>query len=181
MILIIYKITVETFILTFDRGDIMFNMLYGLKDIHTVISHHRKIGGAAEADMIRLSSGESYHNPVFTNVDISRGQYVSLCFIDENGTNIIAHVDQIAVIKGLQHKLIFQLNNTHVKQSLVSNTLQYLQKLCEVNAGFVTYSFKKEALKLVRDISIKELKNNNISLPFPIEENLIHLNERLFA
>lgn len=55
----------------------MFNMLHGLKDIHTVISNYRKIGGAAEADMIRLSSGELYHNPVFTNIDISKGQYVS--------------------------------------------------------------------------------------------------------
>jgi hypothetical protein len=165
----------------FVRRDIMFNMLYGLKDIHTVISNHRKIGGAAEAEMIRLSSGETYHNPVFTNVDISRGQYVSICFIDENGTNIIAHVDQIGVIKGLEHKLICQLNNTHVKQLMLQDTLQYLQKLCEVNDGFVTNSFKKEAIKLVRDISIKELNNHNVALPFPIEENIIHLNKRLYA
>lgn len=158
----------------------MFNMLHGLKDIHTVISNYRKIGGAAEADMIRLSSGELYHNPVFTNIDISKGQYVSLCFIDDNGTNIIAHVDQIAVIKGLQHKLICQLNNTHAKQLLLQGTLQYLQKLCEINDGFVTHSFKKEAIKLVRDISVKELKKHNISLPFPIEEKLIHLNELVF-
>ena len=32
----------------------MFNMLFGLKDIHTVIANQRKIGGAAEADSIRL-------------------------------------------------------------------------------------------------------------------------------
>ncbi|WP_028401719.1 hypothetical protein [Ectobacillus panaciterrae] len=159
----------------------MLNMLYGLKDIHTVIANHRKIGGVAEANTIHLSSDEVYHNPVFTNIDISKGQYVSLCFIDENGTNIIAHVDQIAVIKGLQHKLICQLNNTYVKQLLLQDTLQYLQKLCEINDGFVTPSFKKEALKLVRDISVKELKKYNISLPFPIEEKLIYLNERLFA
>jgi hypothetical protein len=159
----------------------MLNMLYGLKDIHTVISNHRKIGGAAEASLIRLSSGESYHNPVFTNVDISKGQYVSLCFIDENGTNIITHVDQIAVIKGLQHKLVCQLNNDHVKQFMLRDTLQYLQKLCEINDGFVTKTFQKEAIKLVRDISIKELENHNISLPFPLEEKIIHLNKRLFA
>jgi hypothetical protein len=159
----------------------MFNMLFGLKDIHTVISNQRKIGGAAEADEIRLSSGETYLNPVFTNVDISKGQYVSFGFIDENGVNIVAHVDQIAVIKGLQHKLICQLNNTYIKQMMVRDTLQYLQRLCEVNAGFVTQTFKKEALKLVQDISVKELKNHNISLPFPIEEKLVHINDRLFA
>jgi hypothetical protein len=159
----------------------MFNMLFGLKDIHTVIANQRKIGGAAEAESIRLSSGETYQNPVFTNVDISKGQYVSFGFIDEEGQNIIAHVDQIAVIKGLQHKLICQLNNTYIKQLMVRDTLQYLQKLCEVNAGFVTKTFKKEALRLVQDISIKELKNHDISLPFPVEEKLVHINNRLFA
>jgi hypothetical protein len=151
----------------------MFNKLFGLKDIHTVIANQRKIGGAAEADSIRLSSGETYLNPVFTNVDISKGQYVSIGFVDEEGQNIIAHVDQIAVIKGLQHKLICQLNNTYIKQMMVRDTLQYLQKLCEVNAGFVTQTFKKEALKIVQDISVKELKNHNISLPFPVEEKIV--------
>lgn len=151
----------------------MFNKLFGLKDIHTVIANQRKIGGAAEADSIRLSSGETYLNPVFTNVDISKGQYVSIGFVDEEGQNIIAHVDQIAVIKGLQHKLICQLNNTYIKQMMVRDTLQYLQKLCEVNAGFVTQTFKKEAMKIVQDISVKELINHNISLPFPVEEKII--------
>ena len=153
----------------------MFNMLYGLKDIHTVISNQRKIGGAAEADSIRLLSGETYLNPVFTNVDLSKGQFVSVGFIDQDGANVIAHVDQIAVIKGLRHKLICQLNNTFIKQYLLNDTLKYLQKLCEVNAGFVTNSFKKEALKLVRDISVKELRNHNISLPFPIEDKIVQL------
>nr|WP_263324930.1 hypothetical protein [Neobacillus sp. Marseille-Q6967] len=159
----------------------MFNMLFGLKDIHTVITNQRKIGGAAEADSIRLSSGETYQNPVFTNVDISKGQYVSVGFIDEEGQNIIAHVDQIAVIKGLEHKLICQLNNTFIKQIMVRDTLQYLQKLCEVNSGFVTQTFKKEALRLVQDVSLKELKNHNISLPFPVEEKVVSINNRLFA
>ncbi|WP_129728524.1 MULTISPECIES: hypothetical protein [Bacillaceae] len=159
----------------------MFNMLHGLKDIHTVISNYRKIGGAAEASVICLSSGEIYHNPVFTNIDVSKGQYVSLCFIDENGTNIMVHVDQIAMIKELQHKLICQLNNNHVKQMLLGDTLQYLQKLCEINDGFVTHTFKKEALKLIRDISVNEFKKHDISLPFQIEDNLVHLKERLFA
>jgi hypothetical protein len=156
----------------------MFNMLFGLKDIHTVISNQRKIGGAAEADIIQLSSGDTYHNPVFTNVDLSKGQYVSFGFIDENGVNIIAHVDQIAIIKGLQHKLICQLNNSYIKEMMVRDTLQYLQRLCEVNAGFVTQTFKKEALKLVRDVSVKELQKHNISLPFTVEDNVVQLNER---
>jgi hypothetical protein len=140
-------------------------MLFGLKDIHTVIANQRKIGGAAEADSIRLSSGETYLNPVFTNVDFSKGQYLSVGFIDEEGQNI----------KGLEHKLICQLNNDYIKQMFVRDTLQYLQKLCEVNAGFVTKTFKKEALRLVQDISVNELKKHNISLPFPVEEKIVKL------
>jgi hypothetical protein len=159
----------------------MLNMLHGLKGIHTVISNYRKVGGVAEATIIRLTSGESYYNPVFMNVDISKGQYVSLCFIDENGTNIMAHIDQIAVIKGLEHKLICQLNNNKVKQLLLTETLQYLRKLCEINNGFITSTFKKETIKLVRDISIKELKKRNFNLPFQIEDNLIPQNAQLFA
>ncbi|WP_141430580.1 hypothetical protein [Bacillus sp. 03113] len=159
----------------------MQTMLHGLKDIHMVISNHRKIGGVAEAGSIRLASGDEYHTPVFTNVDMSKGQYVSLCFIDEEGKNIMAHVDQIAVIKGLQHKLICQLDNTYVKQMLVDETLQYLQKLCEVNEGYVTTSFKKEALKLVQDISVTELEKRKVVLPFPLENNLIQMKKRLFA
>ncbi|MFP7297326.1 hypothetical protein [Neobacillus niacini] len=153
----------------------MFNMLFGLKDIHTVIANQRKIGGAAEADSITLSSGETYLNPVFTNVDFSKGQYVSVGFIDEDGQNIIAHVDQIAVIKGLEHKLICQLKNAFIKQMLVRDTLQYLQKLCEVNSGFITKTFKKEALRLVHDISVTELQKHNFSLPFPVEEKVVKL------
>ncbi len=159
----------------------MMSMLHGLKDIDTVTSNQRKIGGAVEAAILQLVTGESYKNPVFTNVDKSKGQYVSLCFIDENGTNIFAHVDQIAVIKGLEHKLICQLNNQHVKNIMLNNTSLYLQKLCEINTGFVTPTFKREALRLVQDISVKELEKKNISLPFQIEDKLIHIKERQFA
>ncbi|MFL0365764.1 hypothetical protein [Bacillus sp. PK3_68] len=159
----------------------MMNMLHGLKDIHTVISNKRKIGGVAEASMIQLVSGEVYVHPVFTNVDLSKGQYVSLCFIDEDGMNIMTHVDQIAVIKGLQHKLICQMENSYVKQMLLQDTVQYLRKLCEINEGFVTHTFKKEALQLVRDISVKELKKHDVCLPFSVEDKLVHLNDRLHA
>lgn len=159
----------------------MLNMLHGLKDIHTVISNKRKIGGVAEASTIQLASGEIYVHPVFTNIDLSKGQYVSLCFIDEDGTNIMTHVDQIAVIKGLQHKLICQMENAYVKQMLLQDTVQYLRKLCEINEGFVTHTFKKEALQLVRDISVNELKKHDVSLPFSVEEKLVRLNDRLHA
>ncbi|KKB33987.1 hypothetical protein [Bacillus thermotolerans] len=159
----------------------MLNMLHGLKDIHTVVSNKRKVGGVAEADSIQLSSGEVYQYPVFTNIDLSKGQYVSLSFIDEKGQNIMTHVNQIAVIKGLAHKLICQMDNIYVQRMLLSESIQYLQKLCEVNEGFVTHTFKKEALQIVRDISVKELKRCGVTLPFQVEEKLVHLSDRMHA
>ncbi|WNS74909.1 hypothetical protein RRV45_18805 [Bacillus sp. DTU_2020_1000418_1_SI_GHA_SEK_038] len=154
------------------------SMLHGLKDIETVISNKRKIGGAAEAAMLKLTSGEVFHHPVFTNIDKSKGQYVSLCFIDVEGMNVCIHVDQIAIMKGLKYKLICQLNNERVKQLMLTDTLQYLQRLCELNDGFVTPTFKKEALVLVRDISVKELEKENVILPFSIDDNLIQFNRK---
>jgi len=159
----------------------MNGMLHGLKDIHMVIANSRKLGGAAEAESITLSSGETYKNPVFTNVDLSQGKYISFSFIAENGENVTAHVDQIGVMRGLRHKLICQLENTSVRELMTEETLRYLRKLCEVNEGFVTNSFKKEALKLVRDVSIDELEKRHVDLPFALESNVVAMNIKKFA
>ncbi|WP_046175237.1 hypothetical protein [Domibacillus indicus] len=159
----------------------MNGMLHGLKDIHMVIANSRKLGGAAEAESITLSSGEIYINPVFTNVDLSQGKYVSFSFIAENGENITAHVDQIGVMKGLRHKLICQLENKSVREMMTEESLRYLKKLCEVNEGFVTNSFKKEALRLVRDVSVDELEKRHVNLPFAIDSNVVSITKRKFA
>jgi hypothetical protein len=159
----------------------MPKLLHGLKDIHTVITNQRKIGGAAEARSIRLRSGEEYANPVFTCVDLSGGQFVSLGFMTENGDNLMIHVNEIGVIKGLSHKLICQLTNEKAKELLLKDILHYIKKLCEVNKGFVTRPFKDELTKLVCDISIEEIKKQKITLPIQIETNIISLDDRLFA
>lgn len=156
-------------------------MLYGLKDIFTVVSNQRRIGGAAEATFIRLRSGEEYSNPVFTCVDHSKGQFVSLGFITESGENFLIHVDEISMIKSLQHKLICQLTNQYAKQLLMNETLHYIKRLCEINQGFVTRTFRDELIKLVRDVSVKEIENEKITLPIKIEENIIQLKKRMFA
>lgn len=159
----------------------MSKVLHGLKDIHTVITNKRKIGGAAEAKYLRLSSGEEYNNPVFTNIDFSRGQFVSIGFIDEEGNSIITHVNEIAVIKGLTHKLICQIENSYAREMLLEQDLKYLRRLCEVNQGFVTRSFRTELTRLVLDIGIPELKKKKIELPIAIEDNVYNIDERIFA
>jgi hypothetical protein len=159
----------------------MAKVLHGLKDIHTVITNQRKIGGAVEAQHIRLSSGEEYSHPVFTNIDVSRGQFVSIGFIDEEGNNLLVHVNEIAMIKGLEHKLICQLRNSFAKEMLLEQTLRYLTRLCEINEGFVTRSFRNELTRLVVDVSLQELEKKEIHLPFTFENNVIQMNERKFA
>jgi hypothetical protein len=159
----------------------MNGMLHGLKDIHMVIANSRKLGGAAEAESITLASGETYKNPVFTNVDLSQGKYISFSFIAENGENVTAHVDQIGVMRGLRHKLICQLENVSVREMMTEETLRYLRKLCEVNEGFVTNSFKKEALKIVRDVSVIEIEKRKVILPFTVENNLVMMDQRRHA
>jgi hypothetical protein len=164
------------------RGGIKLTaMLYGLKDIFTVVSNLRKIGGAAEATFIRLRSGEEYSNPVFTCIDHSKGQFVSLGFITESGENFLIHVDEISMIKGSQHKLICQLDNQFAKQQLMAERLHYIKRLCEINQGFVTRTFRDELIKLVRDVSVKEVEKEEIKLPIKIEENIIQMSQRMFA
>jgi hypothetical protein len=159
----------------------MPKLLHGLKDIHTVITNQRKIGGATEAKSIRLRSGEEYSNPVFTSLDVAGGQFVSIGFITENGDNMIIHVNEIGVIKGLSHKLICQITNEKAKELLLEDLLHYIKRLCEVNKGFVTRPFKDELTKLVCDISLEEIKKQKIALPFQIETNVVPIDDRLFA
>lgn len=161
----------------------MLKRLHGLKDIHTVISNERKIGGTVEASFIRLRSGEEFTYPVFTSIDVSKGQLVTLGFITESDEHIIVHVDEISQIKGLEYKLKCELKNIQAKKGLLSEAIQYLRKLCEINQGFVTRPFKEELIRLVRDISMEEIQNHNLSLPISLEEqnNLIYIKKRLFA
>lgn len=159
----------------------MNGMLHGLKDIHMVIANSRKLGGAAEAESITLSSGETYKHPVFTNVDLSQGKYISFSFVADNGENVTAHVDQIGVMRGLRHKLICQLENEAMRDMMTEETLRYLRKLCEVNEGFVTNTFKKEALKLVKDVSVEEIEKRDVTLPFQFESNVVSIKSKKFA
>lgn len=160
----------------------MSKLLHGLNDIYTVIINKRKIGGAAEADFIRLRSGEEYSNPVFTSLDVSAGQFVSIGFVTDKGDNILIHVNEIGMIKGLQHKLICQLNNSEARAQLLVETIHYLRRLCDINKDFITPPFKDEVTKLVCDISVEEIKSNNIKLPFILENNnVVQINKRLFA
>lgn len=146
----------------------MKKKLHRLMDIYICKLNQRKIGGAVEAQYVRLRSGEEYHNPVFMDVDVSRGHVISLGMMDEDGNNLIINVNDISMVKELEHKLICQLKNEQARHYLLEETVDYLKKLCELNHGFVTPTFEKEALRLVKDISLKEINKQKINLPFKV-------------
>ncbi|MEY8749627.1 hypothetical protein ACTHQ4_16170 [Alkalicoccobacillus gibsonii] len=155
--------------------------VHALKDIHTVLTNKRKVGGAIEAKSIRLRSGEEFQNPVFTSIEQTRGVYQSVGFMTNDGERIIVNIDEISMMKNLEHKLICQLENSHAKTYLLTDTLQYLERLCEVNEGCLTSPFKREVEGLACDIGAKHLEENGYS-DFVIyaepDHNIISINQK---
>jgi len=130
-------------------------MLYqvnGLKDIHTVLSNERKLGGAVEADFIRLRTGEEFTNIVITHIDTAGSIIYSVSFVTEEGKRYIIHVNDISVISEATHKYIKQISNTYYKQWKTEEKLKFLQKLCELNEGCYTKPFVSEAIHIIEDI-----------------------------
>ncbi|WP_100406101.1 hypothetical protein [Bacillus solitudinis] len=157
-------------------------IIHALKDIHTVVTNKRKIGGAVEAKVLRLRSGEEFSFPVFTSLELTNGHYHSIGFITTDGEQFLIHVDEIALMQGLEHKLICQLENNVARKTLLTDTIHYLSRLCEINEGFVTAPFKQEVEALISDISVTELKHRGYekTLPF-LDENVISLKKSMFA
>ncbi|WP_088105718.1 hypothetical protein [Halalkalibacter urbisdiaboli] len=157
-------------------------IIHALKDIHTVITNKRKVGGAVEAKSIRLRSGEEFTFPVFTSLELTNGHYHSIGFMTTEGEQFLVHVDEISLMRGLEHKLICQLENSSARKYLLTDTIHYLTRLCEVNEGFVTAPFKEEVETLITDISVSELKERGYenTLPF-LEENVISLKKSMLA
>lgn len=155
--------------------------VHALKDIQTVLTNKRKVGGAIEAKSIRLRSGEEFLNPVFTSLEHTRGVYQSIGFITSEGERLLVNVDEIAMMKNLEHKLICQLENTHAKTYLLTDTLNYLQRLCEVNEGCLSSPFKREVEGLACDIGAQNLEENGFS-DFVVytnsEENVVSFTQK---
>lgn len=130
-------------------------MLYqvtGLKDIHTVLSNERKLGGAVEADFIRLRSGEEYNNVGITGIDTSGSIIYSVSFVTEEGKRFIIHVNDISLISEPTHKYIKQLNNKIYRRWKTEEKVKFLKKLCGLNEGCFTKPFVCEAMQVMEDI-----------------------------
>jgi hypothetical protein len=130
----------------------------GLTDIHTIMVNERKIGGAIEAESIRLRSGEQFDCPVITNIDCSGSSYYSLGFLTAEGKKIIVNVNDISLIVEPVHKKIAELKNRFYKEFKTREKIKYLKRLCEVNQGSNNLPFVKEAKMIIEDIGMDSAK-----------------------
>ncbi|TPG82497.1 hypothetical protein EEL32_19200 [Brevibacillus laterosporus] len=137
----------------------------GYTDMYTVVSNERKIGGAVEADTIKLRSGEEYKHAVITRLEMSDSQFCSLGFVTEEGKRLIVHIQDISMIVDARHLNVCELVNNYMRQQKVAERLKYLKRLCELNEGSCTLPFCEEVDVLVCDIGY-ETAISHVDMPF---------------
>ncbi|RXT13465.1 hypothetical protein [Ammoniphilus sp. CFH 90114] len=138
-------------------------MLYqvnGLKDIHTVLVNERKMGGAVEAEFVRLRSGEEFTNVAVTHIDMAGSIIYSVSFITEEGKRYIIHINDISMISQPTHKHIKSLNNSFYKQLKTDEKIKYLTKLCQLNEDGFTKPVLQEVLHIIEDIGSDSAKKH---------------------
>lgn len=156
-------------------------MLYqvnGLKDIHTVLSNERKLGGSVEADIIRLRSGEEFPNAVITHIDMAGSIIYSVSFVTEEGNRYIIHVNDISMISQPAHKYIKNLNNKYWKQHKTEEKIKFLSKLCGLNEGCCTKLFFREAQQIIEDIGM-EAARKSVNLDFIQDSKVISIEKKV--
>ncbi|QOS99090.1 hypothetical protein JNUCC42_22360 [Brevibacterium sp. JNUCC-42] len=137
----------------------------GYTDMYTVVSNERKIGGAVEADTIKLRSGEEYKHAVITRLEMSDSQFCSLGFVTEEGKRLIVHIQDISMIVDARHLNVCELVNNYMRQQKVAERLKHLKRLCELNEGSCTLPFCEEVDILVCDIGY-ETAISHVDMPF---------------
>lgn len=128
----------------------------GYTDMYTVIANERKVGGAIEADSIRLRSGEVYANVVLTRLEMSGAHFCSIGFVTEEGKRLIVHVDDVSMITDARHLDVCELTNPYMRVEKTADRLKRLKRLCELNEGSCTPTFQEEALLLAQDIGMED-------------------------
>lgn len=146
----------------------------GFQDIHTLLTNERKIGGAIEAEQIKLRSGEVYNYPVFTNVDYTGGTFYSVGFVSDDGTRMIVNVSDISSIKSPMHKKVTTVQNSFFKEYKTREKLNYLKRLIRADQGAYTKPFVQEASLIVEDIGIKYV-SNEINIEFLTNSKVVKI------
>lgn len=124
----------------------------GLSDISTVLLNLRKVGGAVEAASIRLRSGEEFAWPVIVSLERAGDQFYAMGLVTQEGEHLIIHTGDVGRIRQVRHVDVKALHNRVYRERRQRELLQHLERLCEVNRGFVTPTFREEVLRIVEDI-----------------------------
>jgi hypothetical protein len=133
----------------------------GLSDICTVLLNQRNLGGALEAESIRLRTGEEYQYPVIVSLERAGDQFYSMGLVTFEGKHIIVHTGEVGQIHQVRHVDLKDLHNSVYRQQRQQELLRYLDRLCEVNSGFITDTFRKEALRIVEDIGWENIEERD--------------------
>lgn len=137
----------------------------GYTDMYTVIANERRVGGAIEAGLIRLRSGEEFANAVVTRMEMSGSQFCSIGFVTAEGKRLIVNINDVSLIAGANHVNVCDLQNEAMREEKTAERLKRLKRLCELNEGSATLPFREEALLLAEDIGF-ELANKHVDLSF---------------
>lgn len=148
------------------REAIMKTYINGLQDMKTIILNERKIGGAVEAEFIRLRTGEVYSFPVITGIDTDGTTIYSIGFFTNEGKRLIVGVNEIVMISDPEHKHLWELNNQTYKTLKTNERVKYLLRLCELNEGSCTSIFREEVERIAMDIGEEAMERLNLELSF---------------
>lgn len=150
----------------------------GLKDIYTIVSNERKLGGAVEAEWIRLRTGEQFENAVITCMDMSGVNFYSIGFVTQEGKCLIVHINDISMISQPKHKRIKELTNPVYKERKTDEKLRYMKRLCDLNEGACTKPFIEELEHIVEDIGM-DIACQHVDLSFMEYQKVIPLHRKV--
>lgn len=149
----------------------MKSQINGFEDMHTILANERKVGGVIESDYLRLSTGEEYNNIVITKVELLGSALCSIGCVTEEGQLLIVNAKEVSVIHQPKHKRIHELRNQSFKHTKMQQKLKYLKRLIELNDGSYNPLFREEALLVIKDIGLKNVKKEiDVSDVYPEEK-----------
>ncbi|WP_338471568.1 hypothetical protein R4Z10_02000 [Niallia sp. XMNu-256] len=152
----------------------MVNQINGLKDIYKLLVNERKIGGAIEAESLRLRTGEVYKHAVITHVDLLGSAIYSLGFVTEDQENMIINISELSLLQKPKFKRICEMNNQAYKLVKTKEKLKYLKRLCDINLGSSNVIFLEEAKLIIEDIGFAAVSSE-------IDTNLIFPKDNVYS
>lgn len=144
----------------------MKTYINGMQDINTIIRNERKLGGAVEAEFIRLRTGEEFGSPVITSIDTDGTVICAVGFFTKEGKRLLVGVNELSMISEPTHKYLHQLTNSAYKSFKTEEKVKYLIRLCELNEGSETPVFKEEVKRIVEDIGEEALLSLDVQPSF---------------